>query len=156
MNIDKNDTAVVFIDPQNEVLSQSGLARPSVHETLREKGTIANMERIFKAAKAHSFKFSSHRTILIPKPSAPSLKNAASRFRVRANARPKSARKISSAPRWSKCIAWPLNFSSASCATPGRQNRRELSRGPRTRPRVDLHASASAGRRRPATRCCAC
>ena len=55
MNIDKNDTAVVFIDPQNEVLSEKGLAWPSVHESLREIGTIANMERIFKAAKAHGF-----------------------------------------------------------------------------------------------------
>jgi len=26
MNIDKDDTAVVFIDPQNEVLSEKGLA----------------------------------------------------------------------------------------------------------------------------------
>ena len=53
MNIDKSDTAVVFIDPQNEVLSEKGLAWPSVHESLREIGTIANMERIFKAAKTH-------------------------------------------------------------------------------------------------------
>src|SRR6202158_6421148 len=55
MNIDKSDTAVVFIDPQNEVLSEKGLAWPSVHESLREIGTIANMERIFKAAKARGF-----------------------------------------------------------------------------------------------------
>ena len=55
MNIDKNDTAVVFIDPQNEVLSEKGLAWPLVHESLREIDTIANMERIFKAAKAHDF-----------------------------------------------------------------------------------------------------
>ena len=55
MNIDKNDTAVVFIDPQNEVLSETGLAWPLVHESLQEDNTIANMERIFKAAKAHGF-----------------------------------------------------------------------------------------------------
>src|SRR5580698_6332715 len=55
MKIDKSDTAVVFIDPQNEVLSEKGLAWPSVHESLREIGTIANMERIFKAAKTHGF-----------------------------------------------------------------------------------------------------
>src|SRR5271167_4941149 len=55
MNIDKSDTAVVFIDPQNEVLSEKGLAWPAVHESLREIGTIANMERIFKAAKTHGF-----------------------------------------------------------------------------------------------------
>ena len=55
MNIDKSDTAVVFIDPQNEVLSERGLAWPLVHESLQENKTIENMERIFKAAKALGF-----------------------------------------------------------------------------------------------------
>ena len=55
MNIDKNDTAVVFIDPQNEVLSERGLAWPLVRESLHENHTIENMERIFKAAKALGF-----------------------------------------------------------------------------------------------------
>ena len=55
MNFNKNDTAVVFIDPQNEVLSETGLAWPLVHESLRENNTIENMERIFKAAKALGF-----------------------------------------------------------------------------------------------------
>src|ERR1700756_801856 len=44
MNIDKNDTAVVFIDPQNEVLSEKGLAWPLVHESLKENHTIENIE----------------------------------------------------------------------------------------------------------------
>ena len=55
MNIDKSDTAVVFIDPQNEALSERGLAWPLVRESLHENHTIENMERIFKAAKAHGF-----------------------------------------------------------------------------------------------------
>jgi nicotinamidase-related amidase len=55
MNIDKNDTAVVFIDPQNEVLSETGLGWPLLHESLKENNTIENMERIFKAAKAYGF-----------------------------------------------------------------------------------------------------
>jgi nicotinamidase-related amidase len=55
MNIDKSDTAVVFIDPQNDVLSETGLAWPLVHESLQENNTIANMERIFKAAKTLGF-----------------------------------------------------------------------------------------------------
>jgi nicotinamidase-related amidase len=55
MNIDKDDTAVVLIDTQNEVLSENGLAWPLVHESLRENNTIENMERIFKAAKALGF-----------------------------------------------------------------------------------------------------
>ena len=55
MKIGKTDTAVVFIDPQNDVLSEKGLAWPLVHESLRENNTIENMERIFKAAKANGF-----------------------------------------------------------------------------------------------------
>src|ERR1700677_4838089 len=55
MNVQKSDTAVVFIDPQNDVLSETGLAWPLVHESLQENHTIANMERIFKAAKTHGF-----------------------------------------------------------------------------------------------------
>jgi nicotinamidase-related amidase len=50
MHLDKSDTAVVFIDPQNEVLSERGLAWPLVRESLQENKTIENMERIFKAA----------------------------------------------------------------------------------------------------------
>jgi nicotinamidase-related amidase len=49
------ETAIVFIDPQNDVLSEKGLAWPLVHESLRENNTINNMERIFKSAKAHGF-----------------------------------------------------------------------------------------------------
>ena len=55
MNIDKNDTAVVFIDPQNEVLSDQGLAWKAVGESVRENKTVENMERIFKAAKQNGF-----------------------------------------------------------------------------------------------------
>jgi nicotinamidase-related amidase len=55
MNIDKSDTAIVFIDPQNEVLSERGLAWPFVHESLHENRTLENMERLFKVAKAHAF-----------------------------------------------------------------------------------------------------
>jgi nicotinamidase-related amidase len=55
MNIESKDTAIVFIDPQKEVLDGRGLAWPLVHESLRENNTIENMERIFKAAKAHGF-----------------------------------------------------------------------------------------------------
>jgi len=55
MNIDKKDTAVVFIDPQNEVLSEKGLAWPLVRESLKENHTIENMERIFIAAKSRTF-----------------------------------------------------------------------------------------------------
>ena len=55
MKFDKNDTAVVMIDPQNEVLSETGLGWPLLHESLHENNTIENMERIFKAAKEFGF-----------------------------------------------------------------------------------------------------
>ena len=55
VRIHNSDTAVVFIDPQNEVLSETGKAWPLLHESLKENNTIENMERIFKAAKAHDF-----------------------------------------------------------------------------------------------------
>src|SRR6266850_4804427 len=55
MDINKNDTAVVFIDPQNEVLSDKGLAWGLVGDSVRENKTVENMERIFKAAKENGF-----------------------------------------------------------------------------------------------------
>jgi len=55
MDINKNDTAVVFIDPQNEVLSDKGRAWGAVGDSVRENKTVENMERIFKAAKENGF-----------------------------------------------------------------------------------------------------
>ena len=55
MKIEKSDTAVVFIDPQNEVLSETGLAWPLVRESLQENKTVENMERVFKAATEFGF-----------------------------------------------------------------------------------------------------
>lgn len=51
----RSDTAVVFIDPQNDVMSETGLAFEAVRESLKENNTISNMERIFKTAKSHNF-----------------------------------------------------------------------------------------------------
>ena len=55
LTLEKTATAVVFIDPQNDVLSEKGLSWPLVHESLKENNTIENMERIFKAAKTLGF-----------------------------------------------------------------------------------------------------
>jgi nicotinamidase-related amidase len=55
MQFDPTDTAVVFVDPQNDVLSETGLAWPLVRESLAENDTIENMERIFKVAKTRGF-----------------------------------------------------------------------------------------------------
>ena len=55
MNIQKTDTAVVFIDPQNDVLSEKGSSWDAVGESVTENRTVENMERIFKAAKANAY-----------------------------------------------------------------------------------------------------
>jgi len=55
MQLSRNDTAVVFIDPQNDVLSEKGAAWGAVGQSVRENKTVENMERIFQAAKQHGY-----------------------------------------------------------------------------------------------------
>lgn len=55
MNINRNDTAVVIIDPQNDVLDEKGVSWSLVSDSIHENQTIENIERIFKAAKQNEF-----------------------------------------------------------------------------------------------------
>jgi nicotinamidase-related amidase len=55
MSFQKTDTAVVFIDPQNDVLSEKGANWGAVGASVTENKTVENMERIFKAAKANGY-----------------------------------------------------------------------------------------------------
>ena len=55
MDIRQSDTAVVFIDPQNDVLSETGVNWDAVGASVTENRTVENMERIFKAAKEHGY-----------------------------------------------------------------------------------------------------
>ena len=55
MTFQNADTAVVFIDPQNDVLSEKGANWASVGASVTENRTVENMERIFKAAKAKGY-----------------------------------------------------------------------------------------------------
>jgi nicotinamidase-related amidase len=55
MNIRKIDTAVVFIDPQNDVLSDEGSSWKAVGASVTENRTVENMDRIFNAAKANGY-----------------------------------------------------------------------------------------------------
>jgi hypothetical protein len=55
MDFQKADTAVVFIDPQNDVLSEKGANWGAVGASVIENRTVENMERIFKAAKAREY-----------------------------------------------------------------------------------------------------
>jgi nicotinamidase-related amidase len=51
----RTDTAVVFIDPQNDVLSDKGANWASVGASVTENRTVENMERMFRAAKAKGY-----------------------------------------------------------------------------------------------------
>ncbi|AMV37886.1 cysteine hydrolase [Planctomyces sp. SH-PL62] len=51
MVFNKNDTALVVIDPQNDVLSEKGVSWGLVGESIRENNTVENLERLFMAAK---------------------------------------------------------------------------------------------------------
>jgi len=55
MNIGKNDTALVLTDPQNDVLSESGVAWPFVGAGVRENRTVENIERLLRAAKDNRY-----------------------------------------------------------------------------------------------------
>ncbi|MBD2037894.1 cysteine hydrolase [Leptolyngbya sp. FACHB-321] len=55
MNINKNDTAVVVIDPQNDVLNETGVSWALVSESVKENKTVENIERVFKTAKQTGF-----------------------------------------------------------------------------------------------------
>ncbi len=55
MNINRNDTAIVVIDPQNDVLDAKGVSWDLVSDSIHENQTIENIERIFKTAKQNDF-----------------------------------------------------------------------------------------------------
>jgi nicotinamidase-related amidase len=55
MRIQHDDTALVVIDPQNDVLSEKGVSWGLVGESIKENGTVENLARLFQAAKEHDF-----------------------------------------------------------------------------------------------------
>jgi nicotinamidase-related amidase len=55
MDIRTSDTAVVFVDPQNDVLSKRGANWDAVGESVIANNTVAHMEQIFRTAKASEF-----------------------------------------------------------------------------------------------------
>ncbi|MBD2120416.1 isochorismatase family protein [Trichocoleus sp. FACHB-262] len=55
MNINKTDTAIVVIDPQNDVLSETGVSWDLVGDSVKANKTVENIEHIFKAAKRNDF-----------------------------------------------------------------------------------------------------
>src|SRR4051812_21336834 len=55
MDITKGDTALVVIDPQNDVLSEAGVSWPLVGDSVRENHTVENLDRLFRAAKRSGY-----------------------------------------------------------------------------------------------------
>lgn len=55
MDVRKNDTAVVIIDPQNDVLSEKGANWAAVGASVTENGTVGNISRLFEAAKTSGY-----------------------------------------------------------------------------------------------------
>ena len=55
MKISKNDTALVVIDPQNDVLSEQGVSWGLVGASVQENHTVDNIERLFQAAKREGY-----------------------------------------------------------------------------------------------------
>lgn len=55
MEFDRTDTALVVIDPQNDVLSEAGVSWGLVGASVRENNTIENLDRLFRAAKDRDF-----------------------------------------------------------------------------------------------------
>jgi hypothetical protein len=62
MDIRKADTAVVFIDPQNDVLSEHGANWGAVGASVTENHTVENMARIFEAAMIN-YRFFAHEVL---------------------------------------------------------------------------------------------
>jgi hypothetical protein len=45
LDLNNGDTALVVIDPQNDVLSEKGVSWPLVGASVKENGTVENIER---------------------------------------------------------------------------------------------------------------
>jgi nicotinamidase-related amidase len=55
MQFNPRDTALVVIDPQNDVLSEKGISWGLVGDSVRENNTVENLERLFSTAKSASY-----------------------------------------------------------------------------------------------------
>lgn len=55
LSLSKSDTAVVFIDPQNDVLSPTGTSWDAVGASVTENRTVEHMDQIFQRAKSAGY-----------------------------------------------------------------------------------------------------
>jgi nicotinamidase-related amidase len=55
MEFSKSNTALVVIDPQNDVLSEQGVSWALVGDSVRENNTVEHLALLFAAAKEHGY-----------------------------------------------------------------------------------------------------
>ncbi len=55
MEIDPTNTGLLVTDPQNDFLSEKGVTWQLVGDSVKENGTIENIERLFQAAKSKGY-----------------------------------------------------------------------------------------------------
>jgi nicotinamidase-related amidase len=55
MDLDRRDTALVVIDPQNDVLSEKGVSWGLVGDSVKENHTVENIARLFRTAKEQGY-----------------------------------------------------------------------------------------------------
>ncbi len=55
MDINKNDTALLITDPQNDFLSEQGVTWQLVGDSVRENKTVENIERLIQVAKSNQY-----------------------------------------------------------------------------------------------------
>ncbi|HUE13139.1 MAG TPA: cysteine hydrolase [Planctomycetaceae bacterium] len=55
MQFNKSDTALVVIDPQNDVLSEKGVSWSLVGQSVKENNTVEHLAHLFTAAKDRDF-----------------------------------------------------------------------------------------------------
>jgi nicotinamidase-related amidase len=55
VQFDRSDTALVVIDPQNDVLSEAGVSWELVGASVTENNTVENLDRLFRAAKDRDY-----------------------------------------------------------------------------------------------------
>ncbi len=55
MDINKNDTALLVTDPQNDFLSEQGVTWQLVGDSVTENKTVENIERLMQAAKSNGY-----------------------------------------------------------------------------------------------------
>ena len=55
MQLSQSDSALVVIDPQNDVLSETGISWGLVGASVQENNTVENLDRLFRAAKDRDY-----------------------------------------------------------------------------------------------------